>query len=70
MNIMQALQGFLSRKFILAVLMVVVVSVFLKDVGGDAKLTFFEWLFGLYAGANVAQKATANMPTEPETTTA
>jgi len=60
------LKSFLSRKFILAVLVAVLGTLFIGEVDGDSKLKFLEWLFGLYATANVAQKATAQMPDEPE----
>lgn len=56
---MDILKPFISRKFALALLVAVLGTLAVPDVAGEAKLEFLKWLFGLYAGANVAQKATA-----------
>ena len=54
------LAPFLSRKFVLAVLCAVLGVVFLKDVSGSDKLDYLKWLLGIYAAANVTEKATSS----------
>ena len=45
-----------GRKFVISVLSLVLV-VFFIPVGGDAKLAFVTSIVGIFAGANVVQKA-------------
>lgn len=45
-----------GRKFILAVLAIVLVT-FAVQVSGDVKLEFIKWIVGIFAGANVLQKS-------------
>lgn len=54
-QILDRVTSFLSKKFILAVLAMVLV-VFFVDIAPDAKMSAITWLVGLYATANVGQK--------------
>lgn len=54
----QALLALLSRKFLIA-LLAVVLGVFFVPAEPSAKLDFLKWVVGLFAAANVVQKATS-----------
>ena len=56
-NLQASLAALLSRKFIVAVLALLLVT-FAVPVEGQAKLEFMRWIVGFFLGANVAQKAT------------
>ena len=52
-----ALLALLSRKFLIA-LLAVILGIFYVPADSALKLDFLKWIVGLFAAANVVQKAT------------